>query len=241
VSHGAHSEAYKIEAARAKGAALCPPSAFGYQAPAKRSRELQTIWDVEKSVCEHLNLKIHEIWNDDELQSLSERYAREKGDPRFAALDMELEADDAFGVLYDRNTRNEAGELQYVAFVDCRGHKPHRGFSPGGNEIAYCLTAFEQFEFPFRRVSGQDIDKEQLEKLMDMIAGELGFLDSLFRPVLDDEIAGGKLTFGAVESIRSRFCPDASFQATLNACAARVDSHRQDSCLYELRAEVSHF
>lgn len=136
---------------------------------------------------------------------------------------MELEAADAFGVLYERNTRNEAGELQYVAFVDCRGHKAHRRFFTRWHEIAHCLTAFEQFEFPFRRVSGQDIEKEPLEKLMDMIAGELGFLDSLFRPVLDAEIGGGKLTFGAVESIRSRFCPDASFQATLNACAARLE------------------
>lgn len=189
----------------------------------KRTRDLQTIWEVEKIVCEKLNLTIHEIWNDDELRGLSERYAKEEGDPKFAALDMELEAEDAYGVLYERNTRNEAGELQYVAFVDCRGDKALRRFFTRWHEIAHCLTTFEQFEFPFRRVSGEDIEKEPLEKLMDMIAGELGFLDSLFRPLLDAEIADGRLTFGAVENIRSRFCPDASFQATLNACAARLE------------------
>jgi hypothetical protein len=189
----------------------------------KRARAIQTIWDVERIVCEHLNLTIHEIWNDDELLSLSKRYAKEEGDPKFAALEMELEAEDAFGVLYERNTRNEIGELQYVAFVDCRGDKAHRRFFTRWHEIAHCLTTFEQFEFPFRRVSGEDIEKEPLEKLMDMIAGELGFLDSLFRPLLDTEIPNGRLTFAAVENIRSRFCPDASFQATLNACAARIE------------------
>lgn len=188
----------------------------------KRARAIQTIWDVEKIVCEHLNLVIHEIWNDDELRSLSQRYAREENDPKFAALDMELEAEDAYGVLYERNTRNEAGELQYVAFVDCRGAKAHRRFFTRWHEIAHCLTTFEQFEFPFRRVSGEDIEKEPLEKLMDMIAGELGFLDSLFCPLLNTEVGDGRLSFNAVENIRGRFCPDASFQATLNACAARL-------------------
>lgn len=189
----------------------------------KRARAIQTIWDVERIVCEHLNLVVHEIWNDDELRNLSERYAKEERDPKFAALDMELEPEDAYGVLYERNTRNEAGELQYVAFVDCRGDKAHRRFFTRWHEIAHCLTTFEQFEFPFRRVSGEEIEKEPLEKLMDMIAGELGFLDSLFCPVLEAEIGNSRLTFDAVENIRSRFCPDASFQATLNACAARLE------------------
>jgi hypothetical protein len=189
----------------------------------KRAAGIQTIWDVERIVCEHLNLVIHEIWNDGELRTLSERYAIEERDPKFAALDMELEADDAYGVLYERNTRNEASELQYVAFVDCRGDKANRRFFTRWHEIAHCLTTFEQFELPFRRVSGEDIEKEPLERLMDMIAGELGFWDLLFRPLLMAEVSDGGLSFTAVESIRSRFCPDASFQATLNACAARLD------------------
>lgn len=189
----------------------------------KHAKSLQFIWDAERMVCEHLNLVIHEIWNDDELRALSKQYAEEESDPKFAALEMELEGDDAFGVLYQRNIRNEAGEFQYVAFVDCRGHKALRRFFTRWHEIAHCLTTFEQFEMPFRRVSAVEIEKEPVEKLMDMIAGELGFLDSLFCPVLDAELGGGKLTFDVVERIRARFCPDASFQATLNACAARLD------------------
>src|SRR5262245_39997955 len=61
---------------------------------------IQTIWDFEKIVCAHLNLVIHEIWNDDELCAFSERYSKAEGDPKFAALGMELEANDTFGVLY---------------------------------------------------------------------------------------------------------------------------------------------
>ena len=184
---------------------------------------IQTIWDFEKIVCTHLNLVVHEIWNDDELRVFSEQYAKVEGDPKFAALAMELEAHDTFGVLYQRNVLNEAGEFQYVAFVDCRGDKKYKKFFTRWHEIAHCLTTYEQFEFPFRRTNAADIEKDSVETLMDMIAGELGFLEPLFRPVLNGELLNGKLTFETVESVRGRFCPDASFQSTLNACVAQTE------------------
>ncbi|HUA68219.1 MAG TPA: hypothetical protein VMA13_06700 [Candidatus Saccharimonadales bacterium] len=189
----------------------------------KSAASIQTIWDFEKIVCTHLNLVIHEIWNDDELNQFSTRYAADEGDPKFAALAMELEAEDTFGVLYQRNRLNEAGEFQYVAFVDCRGDKKHKRFFTRWHEIAHCLTSYEQFEFPFKRTNAADISKDPVEKLMDMIAGDLGFLEPLFRPVLHGELGNNRLTFNTVESVRNRFCPDASFQATLNACITNAN------------------
>jgi hypothetical protein len=188
----------------------------------KSAASVQTIWDFEKIVCTHLNLVIHEIWNDDELRDFSQRYAMDEGDPKFAALEMELEGDDTYGVLYQRNALNEAGEYQYVAFVDCRGDKKHKRFFTRWHEIAHCLTTYEQFEFPFKRTNAADIEKDPVEKLMDMIAGDLGFLEPLFRPVLHGELGNNRLTFDTVEGVRNRFCPDASFQATLNACVAHA-------------------
>ena len=188
----------------------------------KSGGAIQTIWDFESLVCRHLNLVIHEIWSDDELQAFSLRYARDEGDPSFGALGMQLEAHDTYGVLYQRNTLNEAGEFQYVAFVDCRGDKKHKRFFTRWHEIAHCLTTFDQLEFPFRRTNASDIEKDPIEKLMDMIAGDLGFLETLFRPVLNGELGNSKLTFDTVESVRGRFCPDASFQATLHACVSQT-------------------
>jgi hypothetical protein len=103
----------------------------------KSAASVQTIWDLEKIVCAHLNLVIHEIWNDDELHEFSLRYARDEGDSKVAALDMELEKPNTFGVIYQRNKRNEAGEFQYVAFVDCRGGKALRRFFTRWHEIAH--------------------------------------------------------------------------------------------------------
>jgi hypothetical protein len=187
----------------------------------KKVRNVNSIVDLERIVCAHLNLVIHEIWSDAELQSLSSRYAHNENDPAFAALAMQLEGD-SYGVLFQRNERNSIGEYQYVAFVDCRGPKAARRFFTKWHEIAHCLTSFEQFEMPFRRTTVAAIEKDPIEKLMDLIAGDLGFFDPLFRPFLEAEITHhGLITFQVVETMRIRFCNEASFQATLNACVAK--------------------
>ncbi|MGO8930350.1 MAG: hypothetical protein ACLQU3_26070 [Limisphaerales bacterium] len=188
----------------------------------KAASGIHTIWDLERVVCGHLNLAIHEIWNDEELRAFSLKYASDEGDSKFAALDMELEQPDTFGVLYQRDRRNAAGEFRYVAFVDCRSDKALRRFFTRWHEIAHCLTTVQQFEFPFRRTNLVDIEKDPVEKMMDMIAGGLGFSEPLFRPILDQVAGGRKLTFDTVEVVRQQFCPDASFQATLNACVTHV-------------------
>ncbi len=188
----------------------------------KSACSIQTIWDFERIVCANLNLVIHEIWNDDELREFSLRYARDEGDSKFAALDMDLEKEDTFGVIYQRHKRNDAGEFQYVAFVDCRGHKAWRRFFTRWHEIAHCLTSYEQYEFPFRRTNTTDIQKDPVEKLMDIIAGELAFTETLFRPVLHATLGNRRLSFDTAEEVRRLFCPDASAQATLNACATHA-------------------
>lgn len=181
---------------------------------------VQTVWDLEKIVCSSLNLVIHEIWTDEELKNLSLNYARDEGDTKFAALDMDLERPDTYGVIYQRNRRNEHAEFQYVAFVDCRGEKHLRRFFTRWHEIAHCLTTYEQFELPFKRTNTQDIEKDPIEKLMDMIAGELGFEKGLFGPVLRRIQGNRYLNFEIIESVRQQYCPDASFHSTLNACGA---------------------
>jgi len=186
----------------------------------KGVKDLRSITDIERVICDKLNLVIHEIWNDEELERFSRQYVAE-GDAKLAALDMELEREDSFGVIYERNVLNESGELQYVAFVDCRGKKEQRRFFTRWHEIAHRLTAYQQFEMPFFRVISDDVEKEPLEQLMDKIAGEVGFWDPMFRPLLNRELGKAPLTFEVVENIRTQFCFDASFRATLNACAGR--------------------
>jgi hypothetical protein len=179
---------------------------------------VRTIWDLERIVCEKLNLLIHDVWSDEELDRLVANYI-EEGDIVFAHLKKDLD-DKTFATLIRRRSVSEKAEDRYVAIIDCRGQKGPRRFFSRWHEIAHLLTLYRQMELPLHRST---IEKDPTEKLMDVIAGEIGFYDPMFEPVLATELKGnGQFTFAVVENVRSQFCPDASSQATLNACAARV-------------------
>jgi hypothetical protein len=105
--------------------------------------------------------------------------------------------------------------------VDCRGEKGLRRFFTRWHEIAHLLTLQGQLELPLHRSA---TGKTPTERLMDAIAGEIGFYEPLFTPILVREVAiDKKLTFATVERIRKEFCPEASFQATLNACVQKLN------------------
>jgi hypothetical protein len=181
---------------------------------------VQTIWDLEKMVCGRLNLEIWDIWSEDDLDNLIARFVGE-GDVIFAHLKKDLD-EKTFATLIRRKSHYANSEAHYVAVIDCRGSKGLRRFFSRWHEIAHLLTLYRQMELPFHRST---VEKDAIEKLMDIIAGEVGFYPPIFVPVLNQELAtAGRLTFPAVENVRGRFCPDASFQSTLNACAAHATS-----------------
>ena len=179
---------------------------------------VRTAWDLEKIVCEKLNLVIEHIWSDDDLDILIHSYV-EDGDIVFAHLRKDLD-EQTFATLIRRKRPTPKSEDRYVAIIDCRGDKgPRRVFSRW-HEIAHILTLYRQMELPLHRST---IEKNPTEKMMDIIAGETCFYAPIFVPVLEAKIKShGRLTFKAVESVREDFHPEASFQATLNACVAHV-------------------
>ena len=177
-----------------------------------------TIWDLERIVCEKLNLTIYEVWSDDDLEKIVKNCV-EEGDVVFAHLKKDLD-EKTFAVLIQRKPIFQKSGDHYVAVIDCRGKKGARRFFSRWHEIAHLLTLYKQMELPLHRST---LEKDPTEKLMDVIAGEIGFYTSMFEPVLTTELKNnGQFSFDVVENVRSRFCPDASSQATLNACAARV-------------------
>ena len=79
---------------------------------------------------------------------------------------------------------------------------------------------FEQLQLPLHRSTK---NKDAVEQLMDLIAGDIGFFEPLFSPVLEANVAEeGRLTFAGVEKVRQQFAPSASLEATLNACSNRI-------------------
>ena len=120
----------------------------------------------------------------------------------------------------ERRKVDASSSDRYVAVVDCRGTKGARRFFSRWHEIAHLLTLIRQLELPFHRSVR---DKSPIERLMDVVAGEIGFYDPVFRPALEAEVRSQKqLSFEGVNRLRESVCPSASFQATLIASASRT-------------------
>lgn len=179
---------------------------------------VRNIWDLEKIVCQKLNLTIEHVWSDADLEKIIETYVGE-GDFIFEYLKRDLD-EHTFATLIRRKSASSKSEDRYVAIIDCRGQKgPRRVFSRW-HEIAHILTLYKQMELPLHRST---VEKDPTEKMMDVIAGEICFYAPIFIPVLEAKIKKyGRLSFDAVNSVREDFYPEASFQATLNACAAQA-------------------
>jgi len=179
---------------------------------------VRTAWDLEKIVCQKLNLVIEHVWSDDDLDKLIKTYV-EDGDFVFAHLKKDLD-EHTFATLIRRKPLTSKSENRYVAVIDCRGDKGLRRVFSRWHEIAHILTLYRQMELPFHRST---VEKNATEKMMDIIAGETCFYAPIFVPVLEAKVKSyGRLTFEAVNSVREDFYPEASFQATLNACGAQV-------------------
>lgn len=176
-----------------------------------------TIGELEQLVCQKLRLVFEEIWADADLKRIIRKYVGLR-EPVFATLKNEFDDETFATLLQRRNAGPDAPDL-FVGVIDCRGPKAARRFFTRWHEIAHLLTFVRQLKFHFHRTSN---DRCPIERLMDTVAGEVGFYDPIFAPALRAELRTAKrLSFRAVEGIRSRFCSDASLQATLIAAVRR--------------------
>jgi hypothetical protein len=177
---------------------------------------------LEALVLRRLQMVIEEIRADEDFNRLTEVYARQKKDPVFATV--RLKFDDAenptFGALLKRRNVADDAPDRYVAVIDCRGNKLSRRFFTRWHEIAHRLTTHADGG---DTEPGYRSEHDPIERMMDEIAGHVGFYGPLFDPVFRQASEGKPLlTFGTVESIICDAFPAASFQATLFACARRV-------------------
>ena len=182
----------------------------------KDGKVIQSIQELERLICQKLRLIIEEVWSDEELNAACDRYLRQ-GEVIFAHVRNDFD-EKTFATLVERKKITPKSVDRYVAIVDCRGQKGLRRFFTRWHEIAHILTLNQQLELRLHRTTS-GAEQNPSEKLMDTIAAEVGFYKPLFVPVLKEElVTAGRLTFDVVEKVRERFCPEASFAATLHAC-----------------------
>jgi hypothetical protein len=187
------------------------------QSWAKGAPEVCSIDDLEKLVCRKLNLVIEHVWSDADLDAIIKKYVK-LGEAAFSSLKFQLD-DDTFATSMERYNVKAGAHDRYVAVIDCRGDKAARRFFTRWHEIAHLLTLVGQLELPFHRST---TEQNPIERLMDAIAGEVGFFGPIFEPALHAELSDtGCLTFSGVERVRAAIQSDASYAATLIACFKR--------------------
>lgn len=177
---------------------------------------------LESLVTNRLQMVFEEIRSDKDFDRLTQVYAREKREFVFATMRSKFdEADNpTFGALILRRNATADSPDRYVAVIDCRGNKSARRFFTRWHEIAHRLTTHADGG---DTEPGYRSEHDPLERLMDEIAGHVGFYSPIFDPTFQ-RVSQGKrhLSFGMVEAIISEAFPAASFQATLFACSRRL-------------------
>ena len=179
---------------------------------------LGSVQELEALVCARLNLEFQEFRHESGLEAIVGRQVA-AGDVVFASLPA-LFDDETFATLIRCRRQAPDGSQKYLAVIDCRGRKASRRWFSRWHEIAHLLTLDAPSEAqPVHRSTSE---RSAVERLMDLIAADIGFYEPLFAPVFSAEVlAAGRLSFAAIDRVRQRYAPEASFQATAIACVKR--------------------
>lgn len=169
--------------------------------------ECESLNDLLDWVTHKANTKFIEIHNIDDLKNTASEYI-ERREKAFANLENELSGE-VYGITY-RLQNPEEWESQYVSIIDCRDSKSARAYFTKWHEIAHLLTLTEQTRLVFRRTHSSLNGGIPEERLMDAIAGKIGFCGKIFHKHIKSEIS-----FEEIERLRQLLCGEASKQASL--------------------------
>lgn len=176
-----------------------------------------------------LGLEIVEIHGDQDLKSLLERIPPTR-EPALARVRAEL--DDKTDAVVLQRQNPEPWERRYLAVINCRSWHVHRRYFSKWHELVHLLLEGRQLRLAFRKTGVERKHPEEI--LVDKIAGELAFFPPIFVPILLEEIGeGGHLTFAAIDRVRQRVAPDASWHATLLAAV-----RHSPAPIYAVRAQL---
>ena len=169
---------------------------------------------------QRLQMVFEEVRSDDDFDRIKAKYATGKRDFVFAAMRSKFDDEEnpTYGALVQRRNVGADCPDRFVAVIDCRGFKLARRFFTRWHEIAHRLTTHADMLEPVYRS-----EHDPIERMMDEIAGHVGFYEPIFDPAFHQASDGKSLLkFGTVETIIGSAFPAASFQATLFACARRL-------------------
>ena|SRR5256885_4789247 len=175
--------------------------AFLAEFPCKTLSELLKVAEAK------LDTKFIDIHSDEDLHRVRDEFVR-KGEEQFKLLEKYL-GEQVYAITFLR-LNPKKGDRRYVSVIDCRGEKGWRAYFSRWHELAHLLTLTSQMRLRFCRSHAESDLKDPEEKLMDVIAGEIGFLPEITKHHID-----GSISFAKLDELREVLCPEASFQSCL--------------------------
>ena len=180
----------------------------------------QTLSELANEFAASLDMRITEVRTESDIDAASEEMS-----PVQKAVIGELKTEfsgdtDAITVrILDR----KPWDREYWAIINCQGWHEYRRYYTKWHEIVHRLLDGQQLAFAFRRTKVNR--PEPGEALVDRVAATLAFYPDIFEPVVSEELAReGRLTFDVIDNVRERIAPEASREATANACLRLMPS-----------------
>ena len=179
-----------------------------------------TLSDLAKGFAASLDLRITEVRTEDDIDAVLGEVAPVQ---KAVIGDLKTEFGGETDAITVRRLDPKPWHREYWAIINCQGWHEYRRYWSKWHEIVHRLLDGQQLAFAFRHT--RQNRPEPGEALVDRVAATLAFFPDMFEPVVREEYAReGRLTFGVIDSVRERIAPDASREATANACLRHVPS-----------------
>ena len=179
-----------------------------------------TLSDLADGFAASLDLRITEVRSEEGIDAVLEEIAPIQ---KAVIEDLKTEFGGDTDAITVRRMNPKPWDRKYWAIINCQEWHHFRRYYSKWHEIVHRLLDGQQLAFAFRRTTQNR--PEPAEALVDRVAATLAFYPDMFEPVVREEYAReGRLTFDAIDSVRERIAPDASREATANACLRYVTS-----------------
>ena len=180
----------------------------------------QTLSQLANEFAASLDMQITEVRTEDDIDAVLEEVAPVQ---KIVISELRTEFGGDTEAITVRRLDPRPWDREYWALINCQGRHEFRRYFSKWHEIVHRLLDGQQLAFAFRRTSGNR--PEPVEALVDRVAATLAFYPDMFEPVVREEFTKeGRLTFDAIDSVRERIAPDASREATANACLRHIPS-----------------
>ena len=180
----------------------------------------QTLSQLANEFAASLDMQITEVRTEDDINAALEGVAPVQ---KIVIGELRTEFGGDTDAITVRRLDPKPWDREYWALINCQGWHEFRRYFSKWHEIVHRLLDGQHLAFAFRRTSGNR--PEPAEALVDRVAATLAFFPDMFEPVVREEFTKeGRLTFDVIDSVRERIAPDASREATANACLRHIPS-----------------